>query len=281
MSDDNRPEVPDDQRAPVEPVSSPPSIPPAPPIFASAPSAGPQTVNLRLPLVNGLPPAQVRWTILVRLLLIIPQFLVLLFVGVAAFFVAIVVWFVALLTGRVPEGMGAFLARFTRWSVRVNAYFFLLTDEYPAFDGNDDDRYPIGVELPEFSVLNQMAVLFRLFLAVPAYAIGSVLSGGFTTLLVPFWISALILGRLPAPIYQVAGTLTRYSARTIAYMLMLTPEYPWGWKGDDVEVSPSGPVGTDDARTTRFDFHLSGWAQAWLWIFFVLGLFYNGKFRRY
>lgn len=281
MSDDNRPETPDDPGPLIEPVWIPPSIPPAPPIFASAQSAGPQTVNLRLPLVNGLPPAQVRWTILVRLLLVIPQFLVLLFVGIGAFFVAIGVWLVALFTGRVPEGMGAFLARFTRWSVRVNAYFFLLTDEYPAFDGKDDNRYPIGVELPELSGLNQMAVLFRLFLAVPAYVIGSILSGGFTTLLLPFWISALILGRLPSPIYRVAGTLTRYSARTTAYMLMLTPEYPWGWKGDGVGVSPSGSGGTDDAHATRFDFQLTGWALAWLWIIFVLGFFYNARIRRY
>ena len=128
MSDHDRPEPPDDARQPKVPVPSPASIPPAPPIIVSAANASPQSVNLRLPLVDGLPPAQVRWTIAVRLLLVFPQFIVLIFVGIGAFFVAIAVWFAALFTGRVPVGMGAFLARFTRWSVRVNAYFFLLTD---------------------------------------------------------------------------------------------------------------------------------------------------------
>ena len=280
MDENDRPETPGDEGSEGRPAASPAPIPPAPPIYTIPSVASPQSVNLRVPLVNGLPPQQVRWTILVRLLLAIPQLFVLIFVGIATFFVAVVVWFVALFTGRVPEGMGAFLARFTRWSVRVNAYVYLLTDEYPAFDGNDDDRYPIGVEIPELSPLNQMAVLFRIVLALPAYIIGSALSGGLTTLLFPLWLSALFLGRLPSPIYRVAATVTRYSARLTAYMLMLTPEYPWGWKGDDEGVSPSGAV-TSDPRATRFNFHLTGWARAWVWILIVIGLIYNMRVRRY
>jgi hypothetical protein len=280
MDENDRPETPDDEGSEGRPTASPAPIPPAPPIDIGPSVASPQSVNLRVPLVNGLPPQQVRWTILVRLLLAIPQLFVLIFVGIATFFVAVAVWFVALFTGRVPEGMGAFLARFTRWSVRVNAYVYLLTDEYPAFDGNDDDRYPIGVEIPELSPLNQMAVLFRIVLALPAYMIGTALSGGLTTLLFPLWLSALFLGRLPSPIYRVAATVTRYSARSTAYMLMLTPEYPWGWKGDDEGVSPSGAV-TSDPPVTRFDFHLTGWARAWVWIFIVIGLIYNMRVRRY
>ncbi len=279
MDENDQTGTPDDEGSQEQPAAGHPPIPPAPPIFAGQSAASPQTVNLRVPLVGGLPPEQVRWTILVRLILAIPQFFVLVFVGIAVFFVAVATWFVALFSGRVPEGMGEFLQRFTRWSVRVSAYAYLLTDEYPAFDGHDNDQYPIGVELPELSPLNQMAVLFRIILAMPAYIVGTALSGGIAALLFPFWLSALFLGRLPSPIYRVAAVSIRYSARTTAYMLMLTPEYPWGWKGDDVGVSPSGPV-TSDPRAARFDFHLTGWAQAWVWIFIALGLVLNLKVRR-
>ena len=90
----------------------------------------------------------------------------------------------------------------------------------------------------------------------------------------------MVLGRLPGPLFRVVATSTRYSARCIGYFLMLTPEYPWGWKGDDPGVSPV----TDDsapAGSTRFDFHLTGWSLAWIWIFMVLGLFTSRRGRLY
>ena len=45
--------------------------------------------NLRVPLLGGEPASRERWTILLRLILLIPQLLALLFVGVATFFVGI------------------------------------------------------------------------------------------------------------------------------------------------------------------------------------------------
>ncbi len=44
-----------------------------------------------------------------------------------------VAWFAVLFTGRWPEGMRNFVVGFFRWSTRVNAYYYLLTDVYPPF----------------------------------------------------------------------------------------------------------------------------------------------------
>jgi Domain of unknown function (DUF4389) len=38
-----------------------------------------------------------------------------------------------LFTAHWPEGLRTFLVGVLRWSTRVNAYFYLLTDEYPPF----------------------------------------------------------------------------------------------------------------------------------------------------
>ena len=76
---------------------------------------------------------QRRWTVLIRIILAIPQFIVLFFVGIGAFVVAVLGWFAALFTGRLPESFARFLLGYVRWSTRVNAYEFLLTDAYPPF----------------------------------------------------------------------------------------------------------------------------------------------------
>ena len=75
-----------------------------------------------------------RWMPLVKWFLAIPHYVVLTFLWIAAFFVVIVAWFAILFTGRYPRGMFDFVEGVLRWTVRVEAYSFLLfTDEYPPF----------------------------------------------------------------------------------------------------------------------------------------------------
>lgn len=70
---------------------------------------------------------------LIRAILAIPHLVVLAFLGVAAFVVWAIAAFAILFTGAWPEGLRRFVVGYMRWSLRVNAYFFLLTDEYPPF----------------------------------------------------------------------------------------------------------------------------------------------------
>jgi hypothetical protein len=75
-----------------------------------------------------------RWLPLVKWLLAIPHFIVLFFLSVAAFFVVVFAWFSILFTGRYPRGLFDFVVGVARWSLRVQAYAFLLvTDRYPPF----------------------------------------------------------------------------------------------------------------------------------------------------
>jgi hypothetical protein len=74
-----------------------------------------------------------RLTIFFRLILAIPHVIALFFVFIAAFFVYLIAWFAVLFTGRWPAGLRSFAIGLQRWSTRLNAYMFLLTDEYPPF----------------------------------------------------------------------------------------------------------------------------------------------------
>lgn len=75
-----------------------------------------------------------RWLPLVKWFLAIPHYVVLFFLAIGAFFAIVIVWFAILFTGRYPRSLFDFVEGVTRWSVRVEAYAFLLTtDEYPPF----------------------------------------------------------------------------------------------------------------------------------------------------
>ena len=96
-----------------------------------------QAVHLEVPYPDAKTDLN-RWLPLVKWLLAIPHYIVLFFMGIAAFFVVIVAWFAILFTGRYPRGLFDFVVGVMRWSLRVSAYAFLLTtDQYPPFSLED------------------------------------------------------------------------------------------------------------------------------------------------
>src|SRR3954468_6477748 len=75
-----------------------------------------------------------RWLPLVKWLLVVPHFIVLVFLWIAALFAVVAAWFPIVLPGRDPHGIFNFVEGVLRWTQRVVAYAFLLvTDRYPPF----------------------------------------------------------------------------------------------------------------------------------------------------
>jgi hypothetical protein len=74
-----------------------------------------------------------RLTAFFRIILAIPQFIVVVVLGIAAAVVTFIALFAVLFTGRWPEGMRDFVIKVQRWSLRVQVYAMLLTDVYPPF----------------------------------------------------------------------------------------------------------------------------------------------------
>jgi Domain of unknown function (DUF4389) len=82
--------------------------------------------NVESELARGMP--------LVKWVLAIPHYVVLFFLGIAAFFCVIIAWFAILFTGRYPRSLFDFVLGVQRWALRVVAYaFILVTDKYPPF----------------------------------------------------------------------------------------------------------------------------------------------------
>ena len=80
------------------------------------------------------PERLVRWKVLFwKLFTAIPHFIVLQFLWIGACVAIVIGWFAILFTGRFPRGLHGYVAGVVRWSMRVQAYVFSLTDEYPPF----------------------------------------------------------------------------------------------------------------------------------------------------
>ena len=74
-----------------------------------------------------------RLAVLFRFILVIPQMIALFFIGIALAFVMFVAFFVVTILGRWPDGMREFVVGANRWTIRVDAWFWLLANAYPPF----------------------------------------------------------------------------------------------------------------------------------------------------
>ena len=68
-----------------------------------------------------------------RLILIIPQLLVVGLLTIAWWVTSFIAWLAILFTGNYPQGLYEFGVGVLRWLLRVEAYMLLLVDEYPPF----------------------------------------------------------------------------------------------------------------------------------------------------
>ena len=195
----------------------------------------------------GTTQSQRRWTVLIRIILAIPQFFVLFFVGIGALVVAFLGWFAALFSGRLPESFAKFLLGYVRWTTRVYAYQFLMTDVYPPFALDPDPSYPVDVTFTT-GRLNRFAVFFRIILVIPVGIVSAVLTYGMQAFSLITWIITLVTGRMPDAIFGASAAAIRWQTRTNAYFWMLTSYYPNDLLGDKdafgkrMEVAVSGTV---------------------------------------
>jgi hypothetical protein len=74
-----------------------------------------------------------RVAVLLRILLVIPQVLFGIVLGIALYVALIIGFFAVLIMGSWPEGLRKFVVGVEFWAARVNAWFYLLADNYPPF----------------------------------------------------------------------------------------------------------------------------------------------------
>jgi hypothetical protein len=168
-----------------------------------------------------------RLTTFFRLILVIPLAVVLWFYEIAAFFAVIIAWFAIVITGRFPEPLYGFVAGFIRFWTRATAYASLLADPYPPFGGAPDASYPIRMDfagpLPFYS---RLKTGFRFILGIPVAILRSAIGFLLQVAAIGAWFVIVITGRLPQGLFDVMVLASSYTARSDAYLLLLTETYP-------------------------------------------------------
>jgi hypothetical protein len=227
-------------------------------------------------LVGHLDPQVGRWQWLVKWLLLIPHFVVLVFLWVAFVVLTAVAGVAILFTGRYPRSLFAFNLGVLRWSWRVSFYGYsaLGTDRYPPFSLDPAD-YPADLDIAYPEQLSRGLVLVKWWLlAIPHYLIVAVLTGGSATwtyqvstdtswqvalgggligvLVLVAGVALLFTARYPAGLFDLVMGCNRWVYRVIAYAALMTDTYPpfrLDPGGDEPRPAPPAPSsGPADVR---------------------------------
>jgi hypothetical protein len=101
-----------------------------------------------------------------------------------------------------------------------------LTDAYPPFGGSDDPAYPIRMQFTPLQRYSRLKAFFRPILAIPILILRYVMNlllevGAFAA-----WIVIVITGKLPRGLFDLMVLANSYTARSDAYLFLLTETYP-------------------------------------------------------
>ncbi len=168
-----------------------------------------------------------RLTAFFRLILAIPVAIVLCLYAIVATIAVVIAWFAIVFTARYPQGLYEFNAGYLRFLARVTAYAALLSDPYPPFGGASHPEYPVRMEFAgPLERYSRLKTLFRIILAIPLlvlrYVMGLLLEVG----AVGAWVVIVITGKMPRGLFDVMVLANSYTARSDAYLLLLTETYP-------------------------------------------------------
>lgn len=125
-----------------------------------------------------------------------------------------------------PKWWFDFNLELNRFTSRVGAYLFLLTDKYPSTE--DQQSVHLHLEYPDVKKdLNRWLPLVKWLLAIPHYVILCVLMLGALLCTVVAWFSILFTGTYPKSLFEYVVGVGRWALRVSAYAFLLTTDkYP-------------------------------------------------------
>jgi hypothetical protein len=193
------------------------------------------------------PEGRNRLTTFFRFIVAIPWLIVASLYGLVASFAILFAWFAIVFTGRYPEGLYNFNAGFLRMISRVNGFTYLLNDEYPPFNGEDDPAQPVRVGIaPPLDSYSRAKAFFRLIVGIPVMILAWV--QGLILAVCHFitFFAILFTGKHPEGLFDPMKSASAYSTRASAYFMLMTEDYP-PFSLEEGDSVPAGQISTEAA----------------------------------
>lgn len=188
------------------------------------------------------PPSRALW--LVKWLLLIPHFIVLALLWIASVVVGFIAFWAILFTGKYPKKLFGFNVGVLRWTWRVNfyGYWILGTDQYPPFSLKPSEEFPADLEVEYPEKLSHGLPLVKWLLAAPHYLVLAPLMGWgvwhyadgksapfiglIFALAIIIAILLLFTKKYNKDIFKLNTGIARWALRVMAYVGLMTDEYP-------------------------------------------------------
>ncbi len=173
-------------------------------------------------------PTPSRATTFFRPLLAIPWLIVAIFWGILFLVAHLLAWISLIVLGRYPEWLYSFNSGVVRYVVRVYAWVYLQTDEWPPFGLADDPGYAIRVDIPPVPEERQsrLKALFRLILALPMLLVSYAVSYMHIWVAVIAWLTIVFRGYQPEGVNEALTFVNGFYARLYGYIAFLSDDYP-------------------------------------------------------
>jgi hypothetical protein len=164
-------------------------------------------------------------------------------------------WITVLVRGRPVGWVFDVIVAVQRFTMRIVAYAFLTTDQYPPFDG----EYPVTYDVDQPERIQRKQIFFwKTFASIPHFIVLVILWFAVVVCLVIAWFAILFTGRFPLGLRGFVIGWLRWLTRVNAYWMSLRDEFPPFSMSEE-----SGPAtGTAHAVSGIGGFVLAGGAVA-------------------
>jgi len=168
--------------------------------------------------------------VIVKVVILIPVFVELSFLSLAAFFVLFVNWFVVLFTGKYWDTAYSFFLSLMRFTGKIQLYILGITDTYPGFALNTNGLFELTIAKPEkpnrWFAVPFFGIFVRFILLIPYIIFTNVLLRGSEVAMFFSWFTILFKGNLPESLYEFEKDSLRVSFAGSSYLLGLSDTYP-------------------------------------------------------
>lgn len=169
--------------------------------------------------------------------ILIPHAFILMFVGLWGAILQFVAFWVILFTGRYPESMFEFQVGLLKWTLRLSARLYNISDGYPAFGVKSTDEYTdLTVPYPEkvSRGLTLVRLLFGIFFVYLPHGFILMFRAWFVGILVFLaWWVVLFTAKYPDFMFDWVSGQIRWQMRVNLYMMYMTDTYP-PFTGDEL-----------------------------------------------